>query len=162
MATRATEIGAAALGGGVLAYLVFAGIVSFGGSLPLLGPVAWLSIALCAAGIGGLAFVTRRTLAAGRVVEPKTAVTRLLLGKTSLLAGSFLGAAYLGLVLVASGSWPAPLAQERVVHGGLAALACLAWAVCGWLLERACRIPPDDTPDADDSGPEFDEGPGVA
>lgn len=143
--TKATEVLAAALGGGLLAFMVFGGLVRFGRSLPLLGPAAWLSVAVCAAGIGGLAVVTRGTVQKRRGhLEPRSAVTRLLLGKTSLLAGAFLGAAYLGLVVVAAQGWPAPLAQERILHGGLAVLASVAWAVFGWLLERACRIPGDD------------------
>lgn len=150
--TRATEVVTAALAGGLLALGVFGGLVRFGQSLPLLGPAAWLSIAVCAAGIGGLALVTRRAVQKRREpIEPRRAVTRLLLGKTSLRAGSFLGAAYLGLVAVAAQGWPAPLAQDRILHGGLAALACAAWAALGGLLERSCRIPPEDT---GGSGPE--------
>lgn len=143
--TKATEVLAAALGGGLLAFMVFGGLVRFGRSLPVLGPAAWVSVAVCAAGIGGLAVVTRTAVQKRREhLEPRRAVARLLLGKTSLLAGAFLGAAYLGLVVIAARGWPAPLAQERVLHGGLAALASVAWAVFGWLLERACRIPTDD------------------
>lgn len=151
--TRGTEVATAALAGGSLAFLVFTGVVRFGQSLPVLGPAAWLSIAVCAAWTGRLAVVTRAALHQRREsLEPRTAVTRLLLGKTSLLAGTFLGAAYLGLIGVAVGGWPAPLARERVLHGGIAVVACAAWAVLGWLLERACRIPPDDDTPPDTRG----------
>lgn len=148
--TKGTEVLTAVLTGGVLAFLTFGGMVRFGASLPVLGPVAWVSVALLAAGIGALAFATHAAVQKRREpIDPKTAVTRLLLGKTSLLAGAFLGAAYAGLVAVALQGWPAPLAQERVVHGGIAALACASWAVAGWLLERSCRIPRGDTPEGD-------------
>lgn len=161
--TKGTEVASAALAGGVLAYLVFGGLVRFGQSLPLLGPAAWASIAVCAVGVGGLALVTRQAVQKRREpVEPRTALTRLLLGKTSLLAGAFLGAAYLGLAVVAAQAWPAPLAQERVLHAGVAVLACVALAVLGWLLERACLIPPsDDTPGATREGDRGADGPEV-
>lgn len=142
--TRGTEVLTAAMTGGLLAFLLFGGMVRFGQSLPVLGPVAWLSVALLGVGIGALALLTHGAVQKRREpIDPKTAVTRLLLGKTSLLAGSFLGAAYAGLVVVAVGGWPAPLAQERILHGAIAVGACIGWAVAGWLLERACRIPED-------------------
>lgn len=161
--TRGTEVASAALAGGLLAYLVFAGLVRFGHSLPVLGPVAWLSIVVCALGIGVLAFRTHAAVQRRREpIEHRQAVTRLLLGKTSLLAGVFLGSAYVGLVAVAVQGWPAPLAQDRALHGGLAAVGCAGWALAGWLLERACRIPDDDTPPASPEGDGDDDRSGVA
>lgn len=158
--TRGTEVASAVLAGGLLGYLLFAGLVQFGYSLPVLSPIAWLSIMVCVVGIGVLAYRTHQTVQKRRdPIEHKQAITRLLLGKTSLLAGAFLGSAYLGLLVVAVQGWPAPLAQERVLHGGLAALACAGWALAGWLLERACRIPTDDdTPPATREGDGSSEG----
>ena len=160
--TRATEVASAALAGGLVAVLAFGGLVRFGQSLPLLGPLAWLSVAVCAAAIGVLAIRTRRAVQKRREpIDPRRAVNRLLLGKTALLAGSFLGAAYVGLVAVAAQGWPAPLAQERMLHGGLAAVACVVLAVVGRVLENACRIPPDGSVDDTARGDGSDKGPEV-
>ena len=163
--TKTTEVVAAALAGGILAYLVFGGFVRFGQSLPLLGPVAWLSILALGVGIAVLAVRTHRALQVRREqMEHSKALTRLLLGKTSLLGGAFLGAAYLGLAAVAASGWPAPLAVERVVHAGLAVVACVGWATAGWFLEQACRVPrdPDDTTRDTPADHRDPQGPGVA
>lgn len=122
-----------------------------GGSLPLPGWMSWAGVALLAAVVAWAARVTRRTLAADRsALEPQVAVSRLVLGKTSRLAGAVLFGVHSGLLLLAVQAWPAPLAVERVIHGGLAMLACAAWMAAGRALERACRIPGDDTSDDDD------------
>ena len=90
-----------------------------------------------------LAVRTRRTLSEDpAALDPRQAVIRLLLGKTSLLAGAFLAGGYVALVLLAVPALPAPLAIERLVHGGIAAIAGVLCAVAGRRLENACRIPP--------------------
>ena len=75
-------------------------------------------------------------------VAPRQAVIRLLLGKTSLLAGAFLAGGYAALVLLALPALPAPLAITRVIHGGIAVIASVACSVAGRRLENACRVPP--------------------
>lgn len=144
---------AAMLGGG-LAWLVFSTLQRLGESLPRLEPIAWLSVAVLAGATGWLAVTTTSTVRTHRQdLSPSAAVNRLLLGKTSILAGAGLGAAYLVLVLLALPGWPAPLAQGRVLHGSVAAALSVAWAAAGWLLERACRVPrdPENPPPEPDS-----------
>lgn len=141
--TRPVQVIAAAVVGLAGTWLALSWWQGRGNTLPIPGVVAWASVAVIAVGVGYLTWRTRRTLADDPTsLDPQQAVTRLLLGKTSLLAGAFLGGAYLAVALLALPGLPAPLAVERVVHGGLAVVACVAWAVLGARLENACRIPP--------------------
>lgn len=143
--TRPGHVVLAALLGVGASLLLLAWWQGQGGSLPIPGVVAWGSVLLIAVGIAWLAFRTRMTLARFRAaVTADQAVTRVLLGKTSMLAGALLGGGYAGLIALALPGWPAPLALERVLHGGLAVGACLLWVVAGARLESACRIPPSD------------------
>ncbi len=155
--TTATQVAIAAVAGGGLAWLLFGTLQGQGVALPVLGPVAWGSVVLIAVGIAYLAARTHAAVQRRREsIDPQQAVTRLLLGKTSILGGAALGAAYLALVWLARAGWPAPLATERVLHGSIAALACVGWSLAGWFLERACRIPDDN--DRDTPGePHLDE-----
>lgn len=124
-----------------------------GGSLPIPGPVAWASLLLVAGGIAWLATLTRRAVREDRTsLDASQALTRVLLGRTSLLAGAFAAGAYGALVLLALPALPAPLAVERVVHGAIAVVAALGWAVAGAFLQSSCRIPPGDEDDAPGSG----------
>ncbi len=142
--TSGTRVAAAAGLGAAAGWLLAQGLLAAGASLPVLGASAWLPLLLLAVVTGWLAWTTRRTVRRGPgTLDPRTAVTRLLIGKTSLLVGAALGGGYLALALAALPGWPAPLAQARVVHGGLAVAAGALWAVAGGLLEAACRIPED-------------------
>lgn len=125
-----------------------------GGTLPVPGFFAWASVVLICLGVGWLARRTRAVLLTDPTsLDPQQAVTRLLLGKTSQWGGAFLGGAYAGLVLSAVPGLPAPLAVERIVHSGIALVACVMWVVAGRWLENVCRVrdlPGDkdaDTPD---------------
>ncbi len=141
--TRAVAVVLSAALGLVGVGLLLAWWQGLGHALPIPGIVAWASPLLIAVGIVVLAIRTRRTLArdAGGVA-PRQAVIRLLLGKTSLLAGAFLAGGYAALVLLALPALPAPLAITRVIHGGIAVIASVACSVAGRRLENACRVPP--------------------
>ncbi len=136
-------IGSALFGFG----LVWVGVAlsrMLGGSLPRVGIISWVSLALLGIGTGWLAVRTHRRLQKDRVsVDPRRAVRWLVWGKTSLLAGAGIAGAWLAFGLAAAPGLPAPLAVERVVHAVIAVLASVGWGVTGWLLERSCRIPPD-------------------
>ncbi|MFV0451671.1 MAG: DUF3180 domain-containing protein [Propioniciclava sp.] len=146
-----TRIGEVLLAGGLglgVSWLLFWTLQGRGFSLPLVGPVAWLSVALIAAMIGWLGWRTRRELRTRPdALRPRTALVRVLLGKTSTLAAAALAGAYAGLLGLALDAWPAPLAVRRVVHTAVAIGMCGVWGLAGWYLERSCRIRPRDTPD---------------
>lgn len=123
-----------------------------GGSLPIPGWMSWAGVGLLAAGVGWTARATRRALARDPgALDPQTAVSRLVLGKTSRLAGALVLGGYAALAVMAAQAWPAPLAVARVVHAGVTVLACVAWMAAGRALERACRISGHDESDGDAS-----------
>lgn len=141
--TRVAQVVLAATLGGVGTWLLLNWWQGGGGTLPVPGVVAWASVVLIGGGVAFLTWRTRKARAEGPAsLDPEQAVVRLLLGKTSLLAGAFLGGAYAAIVLLALPGLPAPLAVERVVHGGIAVVANAVWSALGRTLENACRLPP--------------------
>jgi len=123
-----------------------------GGSLPIPSWMSWAGVGLIAAGVGWTARATRRALARDPwALNPQVAVSRLVLGKTSRLAGAILLGGYGALAVMAAQAWPAPLAVTRVLHAGVTLLACAAWMATGRALERACRISRHDESDGDAS-----------
>lgn len=136
--------------GAGLAWIGVALVRAVGGSLPRVGMVSWLSLLLLALGTGWLVVRVRSRLAKDRVaVDPRHAVRWLVWGKTSLLAGAAVAGAWLSFGLAALPGLPAPNDVERVTHATIAAVLSVGWAVAGWFVERACRVPPPD--DSDDS-----------
>lgn len=146
-----TRLGHAVLAffaGFAVTWLLLTTLQGQGYSVPLVGPLAWVSVGALALWVLWLAVRTRREIhRRPDTLEPRVALNRVVWGKTSILAGAALAGMYAGIIVVMIPAWPAPLAQSRVVHSGIALALSLAWAVSGWLLERACRVPPDDTPD---------------
>lgn len=158
--TRAVHVASAGVAGLLVAGMLLWTWQGFGHSLPLVGPLAWGAVLLIAGGIGWLALRTRSQVRGRRdTLTPQEALTRVLLAKTSLLAGAFLGAGYLALAVLVLPALPAPLAVERLLHGGLAVVACVLWVLAGAALERACRIPrdPDDPGDTRVDQPNSDD-----
>lgn len=150
--TRMSSVAGAALLGSGLVWVSVAVVRFMGGTLPRVGATAWASLLLLGVGTGWLAVRAHRRLQRDRLgVEPLRAVRWLVWGKTSLLAGVGIAAAWLAFAVSAAPGLPAPLAVERVVHAGVATVFSAGWAVAGWLLERSCRIPPD--PDEDSATP---------
>ncbi|MFV0407717.1 MAG: DUF3180 domain-containing protein [Propioniciclava sp.] len=148
--TRWYQVAAALIVGFVMVWLVLWTVQNQGGSVPLIGPIAWVAVVLITAGVVWLARRTRRELRSGPgVLTARIAVTRAVLGRTSILAAAALAGAYLAVIALMIPMWPAPFAQQRILHASLAVLACLGWGSAGWRLEWACRIPPSDTPSGD-------------
>ena len=91
------------------------------------------------------AWSTRRTirLRPGGL-SPAHAVNRLVLARACAYVGALAGGAYLGYAL----SWlgiDSDLADQRALRSACAAVAGLLMVVAGVLLERACRVPPEDS-----------------
>lgn len=158
--TRPGRVVLAALVGAATTWLVLDVLARWGLGLPQVGPVAWASVGLLAALTAWAAASTHAALQRRREpMDPDRAVARLVLGKTSQIAGALVAGAYAAVVVQALADAPAPLPRARVLHGSVAALFSVAWAVAGALLERACRVPRD--PDDDTTGaPGVDAGPG--
>lgn len=93
-----------------------------------------------------------RRLAAGEVVDrrrldPIVAARTLLLAVASAHAGAVLAGWYAGQALAEFADVPAGR-SARVAWALAAAGASLVLALCGLLVQRWCRIPPEDGPDA--------------
>ena len=140
----------AALAGLVIAQVVATVSRSLGWSPPRVSLPTPVLLAALAIVVGVLAWRTRQHVLVRRLPsETQRAVGLLVLGKTSLLAGAALTGGYVGYALAFVGQWSAALPRERVILSAIAAAVSGGLATAGWVLERACLIPPgeDDEPD---------------
>lgn len=139
----------AALVGALVGYGLFVGLSVFGRELPRLTVVVVLTIAVVAAIVGWLAYLTNRTIHVRlETMPPQQAMVMLALGKTSLIAGAALAGGYAAIVVHALPQLDAAYPRERALYAGLAAVAAVGLVIAGRLLERACEIPkapPDDS-----------------
>jgi hypothetical protein len=113
----------------------FAPMVSWGQPTALL---------LVAAILVGTARSTRRSIQqrAGRL-SPHHAVNRLVLARACAYVGCLMAGAYFGYAV----SWfgvDSELAAERAIRSSVAGVTGLMVVAAGLLLERACRVPPED------------------
>jgi hypothetical protein len=135
-----------ALVGMVLGWLVRPVSIWLDLTPPRVGWLPVLALLLAAAIVAAVAWATYRSVhRRHEVLPPHQAVNRLVLAKACALAGAFVGGGYLGYAL----SWVgarAELAGERLAHSGLAGAAGLVLMGAGLLLERACKVRPDDPP----------------
>ena len=103
-----------------------------------------LALALVAVILAAVAWSTYRTLQARRQrIAAHQAVNRLVLAKACALAGAAVAGGYLGYALSWVGN-EAELAEERLVRSVIAGLAGVAIVAASLLLERACRVRPED------------------
>jgi small-conductance mechanosensitive channel len=133
----------------------------FGGALmeragAVVPTVPWTSVFVllfAAAVLGALAWSTWRTVhRQRRWIDPHRAVSYLLLAKASSLVGALVAGGYLAFAARFLDDLAAPLPQQRVLRGGLVALAAVVVVVTGLLLERACRVPKGPDEDEDERG----------
>lgn len=115
------------------------------GSAPVVTWVQPTLLALLALVVGVTARHTHTALQVRHEpMEPHRAVNRLAFGRASAYVGALVGAGYAGYAM----SWlglDAELAGQRMLWSSLAALAGVGVVACGLLLERACRVPGDDS-----------------
>ncbi|GAA3609033.1 DUF3180 domain-containing protein [Microlunatus ginsengisoli] len=151
--TPPLALATAALTGAGCGWLIVVIANSFGFVPPRVPWTAPIALLLSAALVGALAFTTHQRIQVRHErVDPQRAVTFLVLGKASALAGALVAGGYLtyGLMFVTRMSADAP--RERVIRSAVAVLAGIALCVAGLLLERACKVPRGD--DEDESDPE--------
>ena len=136
----------AALLGGIVGWFL-GPVVSGAGRTPM--HVPWTAPAALALAALVLAVMARRLWQAlqvrSEVINPERGLYSLVLGKSAALVG----AAVFGGYLVFGASFlprlDADAALARVVGSGLAALAGAGLGAAGYALERACRVPDDDS-----------------
>ncbi len=110
--------------------------------------VEWIAVAALIV-VGGLLLVlarsTYRTLHVERLaVDVHRTFNLLVLARASAIVGALVAGGYLGFGLHYIGHLDIPLLHQQAVRSAAASLAGVLIVVSGLLLERACRVPPDD------------------
>ncbi|MDT0200600.1 DUF3180 domain-containing protein [Nocardioides sp. AE5] len=116
-------------------------------SSPTPGWIQFGTLVFVAAFLAVAAWLTRRTIAQRQWLEPRHAVNRLALAKACALVGAAVAGGYAGYAIGWIGE-PAQLAGERMTWSALASGAAVGMCVAALFLERACRVPDADDPDA--------------
>jgi len=168
--TSAAALAVAALVGALVGGSVAPLVEAAGGTVPTVAWTAVGTLLFLGVVVVTLAWTTWRSLrrppgATGRGIDAQRAVTLLVLGRACALGGAAIFGGYLAFGLGYLGD-DAPLPEQRLLRGVLAAAAAALVAAGGLLLERACRVPggdgdrdehdhdhDDDTPDHHDHHP---------
>lgn len=117
--------------------------------VPWTAPVAMV---LLAAFVALLARSTHQRIQVRRErVEPERAVTFLILGKASALAGALISGGYLAYALSFVARFDADTPRERVIRSAVAVVGSVGLSLAGLWLERACRVPDDDQDEDEDA-----------
>jgi hypothetical protein len=110
--------------------------------------VSWaqpLALLLVAAILWATAWSTRRTVQqASRRLSPQQAVNRLVLARACAYVGALVAGFYFGYAVSWLGVENSDLAGQRLFRSACAGVAGILIVVGGLLLERACRVPPED------------------
>jgi hypothetical protein len=80
-----------------------------------------------------------------RWIEPLRAARTVALAKACALAGAAFAGVYGAVVARALTAVSSPVAHDRAICGAAAAGAAAVLAICAWVAERWCRLPPADT-----------------
>jgi hypothetical protein len=110
--------------------------------VPWLQPLALFLVACI---LFGTARATRRTIAQhpGRL-SPHQAVNRLVLARACAYVGALAAGVYIGYAVSWLGVSSSDMAGQHAFRSGCAGVAGILIVVGGLLLERACRVPPED------------------
>ena len=127
-------------------------IVVSANALDLVPPVVpWtapVGVILIAALVGVLAYSTHQRIQVRRErMDPSRAVSFLVLGKASALAGALVAGGYLAYGLSFLARLDAESPRDRVIKSAIAVIGGVALSVAGLLLERACKVPGGDDED---------------
>jgi Protein of unknown function (DUF3180) len=143
--TPPRALAVAALFGALAGWLIVAAANSFDLVAPQVPWTAPVGLFLTAALVGVIAYSTHQRIHVRRQrIEPQRAVAFLVLGKASALAGALVAGGYLTYALMFITRLDAVAPRDRVIKSAVAAVAGVALAVAGLLLERACRVPKSD------------------
>jgi lysylphosphatidylglycerol synthetase-like protein (DUF2156 family) len=143
--TPPRALAVAALFGALAGWLIVAAANSFDLVAPQVPWTAPVGLFLIAALVGVIAYSTYQRIHVRRQrIEPQRAVAFLVLGKASALAGALVAGGYLTYALMFITRLDAAAPRDRVIKSAVAAVAGVALAVAGLLLERACRVPKSD------------------
>jgi hypothetical protein len=143
--TPPRALAVAALFGALAGWLVVAAANSFDLVAPQVPWTAPVGLFLIVALVGVIAYSTHQRIHVRRQrIEPQRAVAFLVLGKASALAGALVAGGYLTYALMFITRLDAVAPRDRVIKSAVAAVAGVALAVAGLLLERACRVPKSD------------------
>lgn len=134
---------AGVLVGVVAGYVVVSAIPLSGSTVPI---TPWsLPGMLATLAVGGWFYsrsLARRLRDQRGSITPEEGVRALVLGKVMVLGGAVLAGWHIAYVLKYIGRVGVPAPQERVVHGAVTIVVSALFALAGWLLERACIVPP--------------------
>lgn len=148
--TPPLALAVAALFGGLAGWLVVVGSRALNASPPQVPWSAPITVIVVAVAIGLLAWQTYQRIHRRRLrIDPQRAVSFLVLGKASALAGALVAGGYLvyAFMFVAQIAGDSP--RDRVVRSLVAMVGGLALGAAGMLLERACKVPDDPDSDSD-------------
>jgi hypothetical protein len=143
--TPPRALAVAALFGALAGWLVVAAANGFDLVAPQVPWTAPVGLFLITALVGVIAYSTFQRIHVRRQrIEPQRAVAFLVLGKASALAGALVAGGYLTYALMFITRLDAAAPRDRVIKSAVAAVAGIALAIAGLLLERACRVPKSD------------------
>lgn len=114
-------------------------VLELGGGEPELSWAPALLIGFAAVSLWVIAGITRRALARPRGLEPHKAVSRMVLGKASALAGAALLGYYTGRAVGQLGI-AAELSGQRLLHAACAVVCGALMTTGAMALERACLV----------------------
>jgi RsiW-degrading membrane proteinase PrsW (M82 family) len=145
----------AALCGAVAGWLIVATANMFDLVPPQVPWTAPVALVLITALVALLAYTTQQRIQVRRErIDPQRAVTFLVLGKASALAGAIVAGGYLAFALMFVTRMDVEAPRDRVIKSAVAVVAGVGLAYAGLRLERACKVPGSDD---DDDEKDLDE-----